>query len=162
MALTTANIPEQEKGLYPQRELTVLLADDDKDDRFLFGKAIAKLDHNIALHVVNNGEQLMKYLLTDGVVVPDVVFLDLNMPRKNGAECLQLIKSHEKLKGVEVIIYSTSLRETVADVLYNNGAYYYLQKCTFSDLVRYLQLIFNAIRHKEQRPGRAGFMLNGE
>ncbi|MBC7694527.1 MAG: response regulator [Burkholderiales bacterium] len=137
----------------------VLLADDDKDDRFFFKKALADITIHTKLATVPNGERLMEYLSENSEKLPCVLFLDLNMPRKNGNECLVEIKTNAKFKDMAVIIYSTSLREEVADVLYQNGAHYFLQKCDFIDLTKTLQMIFNLLEKSKSRPPRNKFII---
>ena len=69
------------------------------------------------------------HLLTNGTQeLPDVLFLDLNMPRKNGFECLSEIKQNSKLKLLPVIVFSTSLEQEVVNQLYQNGAQYFIRK----------------------------------
>ncbi len=89
-------------------KLRLLLADDDADDRELFSEAISEIDPSIILMMVEDGEKLMKQL--KGIaVVPDIIFLDLNMPRKNGKECLLEIQHDQELQKIPIIIYSTSI-----------------------------------------------------
>ena len=71
-------------------------AEDDKDDRFFFEKALAEISFNTNLTTVLDGEQLMDYLLKNPEQLPDIIFLDLSMPRKNGFECLAELKENEK------------------------------------------------------------------
>ncbi len=108
--------------------LFLVLADDDEDDRDLFKDAINELPIPVEIKSLAGGESLMDYLLQPGEPLPDVVFLDLNMPRKNGFECLAEIQASEKLKKIPVIIFSTSFDETVVRQLYDAGAQYYMQK----------------------------------
>lgn len=70
----------------------ILLADDDIDDCSFFKEALEKLSLNTIFNVVNDGEKLMFYLQKLTSELPDVLFLDLNMHRKNGFECLNEIK----------------------------------------------------------------------
>ncbi|MBC8110037.1 MAG: response regulator [Verrucomicrobia bacterium] len=88
--------------------LNLLLADDDKDDRFFFEEALEELQVSIHLTTVNDGEQLTQLLIQQMTKLPnqlpDVLFLDLNMPRKNGFECLAEIKRTKKLQHLPVII----------------------------------------------------------
>ncbi len=88
--------------------LNILLADDDVDDRFFFDKALKEIPVTSNLVTVNNGELLMQYLSTRLQQLPDVLFLDLSMPRKTGFECLAEIKDNEQLKDLPVIIFTTS------------------------------------------------------
>lgn len=138
----------------------VLLADDDKDDRFFFKKALGEITIHTNLVTVSNGERLMEYLSENSEKLPCVLFLDLNMPRKNGNECLVEIKANAKYLNMPVIIYSTSLREEVADVLYKNGAHFYIQKCNFAELTRSLQTIFELLSKNTKRPSRNKFVIS--
>ena len=113
----------------------LLLADDDKDDCFFFEEALKDLPVSTELTTVSGGEQLMELLTKETTELPHVLFLDLNMPRKNGFECLSEIKLNKKLKQLPVIILSTSLDQDVVNLLYKNGAQYYIHKpAEFSQL----------------------------
>ena len=143
------------------KKIHILLADDDTDDRFFFDKALKELPIPTDLSTVDDGEQLMTYLIKNSDNLPDVLFLDLNMPRKNGSECLSEIKRNEKLKQLPVIIYSTSLHEDVADLLYNNGANYYIRKTDIVELQKVLLQVLNMmIEKKFIRPARSKFILS--
>src|SRR5688572_16072019 len=104
----------------------ILLADDDEDDRFLFQEALSEMSLHTRLVTALDGEQLMNQLGEDRL--PDVLFLDLNMPRKDGFQCLLEIKQNEKLKQLPVIIFSTSFHPDAVNKLYENGAQYYIRK----------------------------------
>jgi CheY-like chemotaxis protein len=106
--------------------LTLWLADDDEDDCLFFREALEELPVDSSLVTVSNGEELMRALSTRPG--PDVLFLDLNMPRKNGFECLVEIKLNEKLRTLPVIIYSTSFDREVVKLLYEKGAHHYIRK----------------------------------
>lgn len=106
----------------------ILLADDDKDDSTLFQDVLRELPFSTHLTTVLNGEQLLQLLNEAGIPLPDVLFLDLNMPRKNGFDCLTEIKRSEKLKFLPVIIFSTSCDPEVVNLLYRHGAQYYIRK----------------------------------
>ena len=126
---------------------SVFLADDDKDDCFLFEEAFTEIGFSTQLTMVHDGEQLMQ-LLYEKPTLPNILFLDLNMPRKNGFKCLEEIKQDEKLKQLVVIIFSTSFQEDVANQLYENGAQYFLHKpADFDDLKK---LIHKAITITEK------------
>jgi response regulator RpfG family c-di-GMP phosphodiesterase len=109
-------------------ELRVLLADDDMDDCLIFKQALEELPISTRLTIVHNGDQLMKLLLKNVNQLPHVLYLDLNMPRKNGFECLTEIKLHDKLKALPLILYSTSAEQSVIDRLYQNGAQHFIRK----------------------------------
>lgn len=141
--------------------LNILLADDDKDDRFFFAQALKELPIPTKLVTINNGERLMSYLSENSEHLPDVLFLDLNMPRKNGNECLLEIKLSKKIQHLPVVIYSTSLNEDVADLLYQNGAYYYIRKTGFTELKKVLHGILTTMGEKNfTRPSREEFILS--
>jgi len=124
------------------KSIDILLADDDKDDRLIFKDALAELSIATKLTMVNNGEQLMEYLsITE--TLPDVLFLDVNMPRKNGMECLVEIKRHALLKKLPVIIYSTSYDREKADQFYNNGAQHFI--CKPADYNELKDVIYRAL-----------------
>ncbi len=112
-----------------------MLADDDLDDCDLFKIALTELPVNTRLGVVHNGDQLLDELNREPFQLPDVLFLDLNMPRKNGAECLEVIKSSNLLKEIPVVIFSTSVPEALAKKLMALGAKECIRKpSTFQDL----------------------------
>ncbi len=92
----------------PHTPLNILLADDDIDDRFFFDKALKEIKVASNLVTVSNGELLMKYLTERLLQLPDILFLDLSMPRKTGFECLAEIKENDQLKDLPVIIFTTS------------------------------------------------------
>ena len=108
--------------------LNVVLADDDKDDCIFFKEALEELPVATKLVTVNDGVQLMQLLFEEETMLPHVLYLDLNMPRKNGFECLTEIKLNEKLKQLPVIIFSTSFNPEIANRLQENGAKYYIRK----------------------------------
>ncbi len=87
--------------------LNVLLAEDDMDDRFFFDKALQGIPIDTRLTTVPDGEQLMNYLLDNPEQLPDVLFLDINMPRKNGFESVSEIRANKKLKDLYVVMFST-------------------------------------------------------
>jgi CheY-like chemotaxis protein len=115
-------------------KIQILLADDDKDDCFLFREALSELDVPTELETVNDGEQLMNYLVENKDHLPHVLFLDLNMPRKNGFECLTEIKHNDELKDLPVVMFSTSYprdmhyEQDMIKLLYNIGAKDYIRK----------------------------------
>jgi CheY-like chemotaxis protein len=108
--------------------LHILLADDDEDDRSFFRKAIEEVRVKTVLDTVNDGQQLMDYLLKKGASLPDVIFLDLNMPRKGGIECLEEIRSIKQLKDISIVIYSTSGADEDIETTFLKGANVYIKK----------------------------------
>lgn len=129
--------------------LNILLADDDHDDRFFFAKALQEISISTEIHTVNDGEQLMEYLSLNETNYPDIIFLDLNMPRKNGFECLMELKDSSKLKSIYVIMFSTSFPRDLKyemdmiNRLYKIGAQDFIRKP--SDFMQLKQVINMAI-----------------
>lgn len=140
---------------------SILLADDDNDDCLLFKDALEELPLSAALTTVFDGDQLMQLLKKEDTVLPDILFLDLNMPRKNGFQCLLEIKKDEKLHNVPVIIFSTSYEPDIATQLYKNGALHYIQKP--NEFSKLKHVIYDAIAIAAQRnstqPSIEGFVL---
>lgn len=81
--------------------------DDDKDDREMFCWAINKIDPEIECIQVESGEEAIGLLL-DSSVAPDFIFMDINMPRMNGYECVREIYQYPNLKNTEIIMFSTT------------------------------------------------------
>jgi CheY-like chemotaxis protein len=138
----------------------ILLADDDRDDRYFFKKAIEEIPFATHLTIVVNGQELMDYLSENLNHLPDVLFLDLNMPCKNGLECLDEIKQNPKLKPVPVIIYSTSLRQETADTLFKSGAHYYMHKCEYDELAKSIENVLALLADNKGQPRREDFIIN--
>jgi CheY-like chemotaxis protein len=143
-----------------KKTLQILLADDDKDDRFFFKEALTQIQVPTNLTVVEDGQKLITFLSANKTQLPDILFLDLNMPRKNGNECLSEIKRDKRLSQIPVIIYSTSLHDEVADILYGKGAHYYLKKCNIVELPRAINQILALLTKNPKQPSRAKFVLS--
>lgn len=106
----------------------IILADDDEDDRLFFTDAFDELKINTKVQTFNDGVELMNYLNQDNATLPQVLFLDLNMPKKNGKECLHEIKANEKFKDLAIAIYSTSSSEEDIEDTFVSGANIYIKK----------------------------------
>lgn len=139
----------------------ILLADDDPDDCMFFREALEALPFITSQTIVNDGEELMQWLSENTIKLPDVLFLDLNMPRKTGFQCLKEIKSNERLEKIPVVIISTSYDRAVAAELYQNGASYYIQKpIGFSQLQKLISLAVELVTKKNiLRPELNNFLL---
>lgn len=140
----------------------VYLADDDADDRLLFAEAVKDLGIGATLVSAHDGKQLMQRLDADVPPEPTLIFLDLNMPLKNGFECLTEIKQTEKLKDIPVVIFSTSCQADAIDELYEKGADYYICKPdNFQKLKSVLQKVFE-IKFDDNyaRPHRERFLID--
>jgi len=107
----------------------IFLADDDEDDAFLFKDILAGLDKEVQLTIAKNGVKLIT-LLEEAEVLPELIFTDLNMPRKNGFQCLQEIRSRPEWNDIKIIIHSTAAQQEQIDESYRLGADLYLPKFT--------------------------------
>jgi CheY-like chemotaxis protein len=143
------------------KALNILLADDDRDDCSFFKDALDELQLSTSLTVVHDGEQLMQILTNENNELPQILFLDINMPRKNGFECLSEIKQHETLKDLPVIIFSTSLEQEVVNLLYANGARYFIRKP--ADFALFKEIILHTLKlilqQNNVQPSREEFVL---
>jgi CheY-like chemotaxis protein len=143
------------------KQLNVLLADDDVDDCIFFRVALSELHLDTSLAVVHDGEELMQLLTNETSVLPDVLFLYINMPRKNGFECLSEIKLNPKLKQLPVIMFSTSFEQEVVNLLHKNGAQYFIRKPSeFSQFKKIIQETLALIAPENaSQPTRENFVL---
>ena len=139
----------------------ILLADDDKDDCLFFRVALDELHINIQLTTVHDGEKLM-LLLNKDEPLPDMLFLDLNMPRKNGVECMSEIKETRRLKNLPVVIYSTSFQKDIVDLLYEQGAHFYICKPNgFAELMHVIhEAITISVQLNYMQPSKEKFVLS--
>ena len=106
----------------------VVLVDDDEDDRLFFQDAIEELKLKTNLILFKNGLELMDYLNGHTFELPHIIFLDLNMPIKNGLQCLKEIRSNDIFKQLSIAIYSTSSTESDILETYIHGANIYFTK----------------------------------
>lgn len=137
----------------------ILLVDDDHDDCELFGEALHELDAALKLSCLTENEELIVHIEKKA---PDIIFLDINMPKKNGYECLQEIKEEKRFSNIPVVMYSNTNRPEDIDKAYKNGAVLFLRKpATYSRLV---ELIKGVINKEWSHPASitAQYFLNGK
>jgi len=146
--------------MYNTTPIHILLADDDEDDRMFFQKALQELNINHRFSEVINGERLMTYLQKNTDNLPDILFLDLNMPRKNGTECLTELKANPLLKDIAVVICSTSMHEDSVDLLYKLGAHYYMHKSDYGEMAGMIDRVLALLAASSQRPPCEDFIVN--
>lgn len=106
----------------------IILADDDESDRLIFIEAFSEIRIKADVVALHDGKQLMEYLDKNKVDLPAIIFLDLNMPRKSGVECLKEIRATKKFKDIPIAIYSTSSSKNDIEESFQNGANVYLKK----------------------------------
>ena len=142
--------------------LSILIADDDEDDYLLILEALkeAGMD-DTAVHWVKDGIETMEYLSSrlngnngSSGQLPSVILLDLNMPRKDGREALEEIKSHPSFRKIPVIIMTTSSADTDVTKSYDLGVNSFIQKPDrFQDLVEIVRTVFHYWLHTVKLPG---------
>ncbi len=131
-------------------QIKILYADDDADDREFFQDALEEAHTNAKLTTVEDGDKLMKYLAEVDGQHPDIIFLDINMPRKTGKQCLKEIRNDNLLAHIPVIMFSTSAYKEDIEETFANGANLYVSKPVFfNDEVEILKKIFALHWQKE-------------
>jgi len=129
--------------------ITILLADDDPDDRQLTQDAFAENRLANLLHCVEDGEELLDYLnrrgkyeRLRGEALPGLILLDLNMPRKDGREALKEIKADPELRRIPIVVLTTSKAEEDIVRTYDLGVNSYVTKpVTFKSLVELIKIL---------------------
>jgi CheY-like chemotaxis protein len=143
------------------KKLNVLLVDDDLDDCDFFKEALKSLPVSTQLTALHDGNELMNLLTNEQAEIPDVLFLDINMPCKNGLECLIEIKRESKLKEIPVVIYSTSGTQENINTLLNAGASIYIRKPrNFSQIGKVIQNALNMAAENIPSNKQLKYILN--
>lgn len=123
---------------------TFFIVDDDIDDQELFIEATNEVDKTIKCYSASSCEEALETLINDKIPIPDLIFLDLNMPRVNGKQCLMELKKVATLKDIPVIIYSTSSEKRDIEETASLGAAYFLTKPNkFDDLCKSLSFVIS-------------------
>lgn len=131
--------------MYPE----ILLIDDDDDDQFIFLAALESVAPDSHCHVSNNALEAFQYLQA-GAGIPDMLFLDLNMPLMNGFEFLLILKSDRRFSPIPVIIYSTSDNPKDQERAKALGALHFITKTADIELLKKdLRFIFNKTHLRE-------------
>ena len=143
--------------------LRILLAEDDAQDRFFFGKALRQLAIKTLLETADSGESLMNYLEKNEDNLPDILFLDLRMPGKNGFQCMEEIKANIKLQRLVIVIFSDSYYYDDFNFLYQKGAHCYVKKPHYPELKEFLSRLFTLLASmKFEQPAKADFIFGAE
>ncbi len=118
------------------------IVDDDIDDQELFIEAVSEVDKSIRCISASDCEEALDLLKNSKIELPDMIFLDLNMPRLNGKQCLIELKKQGHLRNIPVIIYSTSSERRDVEETSRLGAAYFLTKPNkFEDLCEALTYV---------------------
>jgi CheY-like chemotaxis protein len=135
----------------------ILMADDDKDHAMLFERIVRKAYPSIQVSYVRDGEQLIQFLHLNQV---DLLFLDLNMPCKDGFECLQEIRKDPSLKDLPIVVYSSSAHLSDIQKSFVHKADFYLVKPFITDhLKRAIQMILT-VDWKGDPPIKRHYFIN--
>ena len=130
----------------------IVLADDDADDRQLFCEAVLLLNPSIRLQLLNEGEALITYLKNEQHQLPELIFLDLNMPKLNGFECLEEIRKDKRLSKLPVIIFSTSgQNKDIMESMQKGANLYFIKPTGLLELSQKLKNIFE-LDFKDYQP----------
>jgi len=139
----------------------IALADDDEDDCVLFKDALDELLISPQVSWAKNGDDLMQNLSKNNRPLPDIIFLDVNMPIKNGIECLKEIRGDERLKHLPVIIFSTSTQQWAVDRTYELRANLFIKKPdTFQKLKDIIQRILSTDWRSFSQVAKEDFLVH--
>lgn len=138
----------------------IVLVDDDSDDRDLFMEAVGFIHPLAEIVGKRDGEELMDHLAS-GATAPDLIFLDLNMPRKNGKECLAELRANKQFRTTPIIIFTTSLNPVDVQDTFNEGANFFMRKPnSFEELKETLHNLLHVHLKSTNERSREKFVLN--
>lgn len=141
--------------------LNVLLVDDDSEESYLFNEALEHGHLNIRLSRANDGNDLIAYLLNKPA--PDLVFMDINMPYKDGLEALTEIRSNPKFNTLPLIIYSTTKNEDSINACYEKGANMFVIKPNdFDEMVQVVRKVCTYDWKNAAKPSREDFVVTAK
>ncbi|MUH34585.1 response regulator [Zobellia amurskyensis] len=127
-----------------------LIVDDDEDDIDFFHEAMREVNASALCHFAYDGEEALSLLRYKLKMLPDLIFLDLNMPRMDGITCLRELKRDEKLRHIPVIINTTSAYQKEKEDCLILGAAYFLTKATsFRNMCENIIKVINIFSHSE-------------
>jgi len=134
--------------LKPVKAVNILIADDDPDDRLMTREALAQCQSIDHIFFVEDGEELLDYLYqrgkyaSNGHPCPDLILLDLNMPKKNGVEALREIKSDPSMRHIPIVVLTTSKEEEDIYRSYDLGVNSFITKpVTYTSLVSTMKIL---------------------
>jgi len=141
--------------------LNVLLVDDDSEESYLFNEALEHAHLKIVLSRATDGNDLINYLHSKPA--PDLVFMDLNMPYKDGLEALTEIRSNLKFKRLPLIIYSTTKNEDSINACYEKGAdMFVIKPSDFDELMQVVEKVCRYDWKNYKKPSRENFVIAAE
>ncbi len=134
-----------------KKNTTILVVDDDKEDVQIFINAVQDIDTDIVCYTACDGIDALKLLSTPEIAIPDVIFLDLNMPRMDGRRFMEEKNKLEYVASVPVIVYSTTRRTKDVDEVKKLGASDFITKPTkYKDICNEISKVLNQVRTLHQ------------
>lgn len=144
---------------FQQTVRSMVLADDDPDDHYFFRGALSEADPQIILTIVENGEALLQ-LLTN--YLPDIIFLDLDMPGKNGLECLTSLRNKSVTRNIPIVIFSSTSRPANIETAYEMGAdLFFIKPASYHELKDSVKAILD-LNWKDPSEVKERFFKNGK
>jgi CheY-like chemotaxis protein len=146
------------KSIHTKIITNIILAEDDIDDQNIFQIALQEIDSNICTQFVSNGKELLSLLQNHR---PDILFLDLDMPYKNGLECLMEMKSDPELEKIPVIVFSSTTKPSNIQTAYEMGAHlFFIKPPIYSDYLSSIKAIFK-LNWNDPQAVREQYCING-
>lgn len=142
--LVVSKTPKEEEKYNMGNVINCLLVDDDPDDQEIFIMIAKTVNENISFITANDGAEALLLLNDQSKIIPHYIFLDVNMPKINGVECLKKIKTMERLKHCKIFMYSTTSEKSIVTETKRLGATDFIIKPALtSELKIILSTIFN-------------------
>lgn len=133
--------------------MMVLLIDDDRDDCEIFHEALTELNPNVSCLFAYDCESALQLLAHELLSLPDVIFLDINMPVMNGKACLEEIRKRSRLEKIPVIVYSTTICEEDRKQVGAYGATCLVKPCTYTELKSKIATVLIGLSAMNYRAG---------
>ncbi len=136
----------------------ILLAEDDIDDQNIFQLAVQEINPSLDINFVSNGKELLDLLQNEK---PDILFLDLEMPYKNGLQCLVEMKNDPELEKLPVVVFSSTTRPSNIQTAYEMGAHlFFIKPPVYSDYLSSIKAIFQ-LNWNDPNTVREQYCING-
>ena len=136
----------------------IVLAEDDIDDQNIFQIAMQEIDPSVQVQFVANGKELLQLLQN---YRPDIIFLDLEMPYKNGLQCLIEIRDNPRLATLPVIVFSSTTKPANIQTAYEMGAHlFFIKPPIYSDYLSSIKAIFK-LNWNDPETVREQYCVNG-
>ena len=132
--------------------MLILNVDDDSDDREFFSDAIKAVDPESPCMLFENGDELLIFL-GNNKTLPDYIFIDINMPKMNGFECAQEIKSNYLVGETQIVMYSTAFNPLDIEKFDEEGFKYIVKQNSLKELVTSIKKVISVpVYHSAEKP----------